>query len=160
MGGAIISELGGGIIPLQGGGIVPEWGGGFLRNQQLQEKMRRANPTCTTYGRPRTEMRIGSMTAAASNFARPINSKKPEGNRGDVGQAQLCSVSILLMELAKLCCSRAPLDGRCPAQIQPPGPAPQTRQFDPELPFRVGARYGRNAHMSGPSSNRQTGAGI
>ena len=58
-------------------------------------------------------MRIGSMMAAAFTFARPINSQKPEGNRGDVGQAQLCSVSTLLMELAKLCCSPAPLDGRC-----------------------------------------------
>jgi len=93
-------------------------------------------------------MRIGSMTAAAFTFARTIDSKKPEGNRGDVGQAQLCSVSTLLMELAKLCCSRAPLDGRCPAQIQPPGPEPQTRQFDPLRTFRIGPMNGREERES------------
>ena len=34
-------------------------------------------------------------------------------------------------------------------------------QVDPQRKFPVGARYGRNAHMSGPSRrNRQTGTGI
>ena len=108
----------------------------------LPEKMRRANPTRTTYGRPRTEMRIGSMMAAAFTFARTIDSKKPEGNRGGIGQAQLCSMSILLTELAKLCCSRAPLDGRCASANPTSRAEPQTRQFDPKQTLRVAKKSG------------------
>ena len=40
-------------------------------------------------------------------------------------------------------------------------PIAEGPEIRPELPFPVGTRYGRNAHMSGPSvENRQTGAGI